>query len=397
MPGDPSSTLTTDAKGRESWWCTRCLPGPVGLRNGVEPRCNNESMAARPDKPVVDTPLYQAMIAGRVDYRPWAGQGLTDEECFLCTATLIEGIRTVEDVFPRWLQRKIAQKKHKGVSIELPNLTYVQPERIKIPACKSCNGVYLSRIEKIISQAFPAGRDAVAALPEKILRAWFAKIAYGTRRNDMRLKDVRSDPHSPMIAREADLEGLSFLHLLLQEARDVVSIPDGHSTFFTFQSQHVGCSVCDFDVALPIGWPHPVMLRLGSVTVMGAVDDRGSLEDLRSHPAFVAAATMSIHPIQVRALWALLVHRATLLRPENMPVRFGVSQRRLWVERLPPIADVVEPVHEQAFADKLLRNLIQATEEELAAHGGTTGLLVDANGQLRQMPFEHGLLRLGVK
>lgn len=199
-----------------------------------------------------------------------------------------------------------------------------------------------------------------------------------------------------MIAREPDLKELHLLHLLLQESRDVVYVPDGHSTFFVFRSQYVGCGMCDFDVALPVGWPHPVMLRLGSVTVLGAIDDRGCLEDLRAHPAFKAAETISLHPIQVRALWALLVHRATLLCPENMPLRFGVSQQRLWVDRLPPTADIIDPAQEQASADKLLRHLIQASEEELYAHGGTVGLLVDANGEPRQMPFEHGVLRLGL-
>ncbi len=340
--------------------------------------------------------MYQAMIAGGVDYRPWAGQGLADDECFLCAAALTDGTHTLEDVFPRWMQRKITQRKHKGVSIELPNLTHIQPERIRIPACKTCNGVHLSQIEKIIARAFRDGHDAVAALPERTLRAWFAKIAYGTRRNDMRLKDDRSDPNSPMIAGENDLEELRLLHLLLQEARDVVYVPDGHSTFFVFRSQYVGCGMCDFDVALPIGWPNPVMLRLGSVTVLGAVDDRGHLKDLRSHPAFRAAETIPLHPIQVRALWALLVHRATLLNPESMPLRFGVSQHRLWVDRLPPAAEVVDPAQEQESADKLLRYLIQASEEELDAHGGTVGLLVDKNGKPRQMPFEHGVLRLGL-
>ncbi len=139
------------------------------------------------------------------------------------------------------------------------------------------------------------------------------------------------------------------------------------------------------------------MLRLGPVTVLGAVDDRGALEDIRTHPAFKAAEQMALHPIQVRALWALLVHRATILRPESMPLRYGVSERRLWVDRLARVRDAIDPEQEQESADKLLRHLIQASEEELTAQGGTAGLLVDANGEPRRIPFIHGVLRLDVE
>lgn len=272
----------------------------------------------------------------------------------------------------------------------------VSPDKIKIPACKSCNGTYLSRIEKNISKAFQVGPAALAALPERTLRIWFAKIAYGTRRNDMRLQNNRRDLGSPMIATTADLEELKLLHLLLHEARDVVHITEDHSTFFIFRSQCVGCNICDFDTALPIGWPNLAMLRLGSVTIMGAVDDRGALQMLRSHPVFQAANNMALHPIQVRALWALLVYQATLLCPDRLPLRFGVSQGQLWVDRLPPVADVFDQTQETTSAGKLLQHLIDASEEVLAAHGGPVGLLVNADGKPREISFEHGGLRLGL-
>lgn len=132
-------------------------PVTPSLRWRRIPGATMSLMATQPDRPTPDAPLYQAMIAGGVDYRPWAGQGLADDECFLCATALTGGTHTVEDVFPRWMQRKIAQRKHKGVSIELPNLTHIRPERIKVPACKTCNGVHLSQIEKIIAQAFNDG------------------------------------------------------------------------------------------------------------------------------------------------------------------------------------------------------------------------------------------------
>jgi hypothetical protein len=198
-----------------------------------------------------------------------------------------------------------------------------------------------------------------------------------------------------MIATAADLEQLNHLHLLLQEARDVVYVPDGHSTFLVFHSQTVGCNVCDFDFGVPIGWPYPLMLRFGSVTVMGAVDDRGALAVLRAHPAFVAGQHLRLHPIQVRALWALLVHRASQLRSDRVPVRFGVSAGRLWVQReIHHPGEVFDPTLERATADKILSTLLGEPEEAVAACGGAVGLLVGPDTRSRDIPFVHGALAL---
>jgi hypothetical protein len=184
---------------------------------------------------MVLSPMYRAMVAGGVDYRPWAGQGLDEDQCFLCSDLLDDDSRTTEDVIPRWMQRTLCGG-HQSPSILLPNLTPLPLDKIKIPACRSCNGGHLSRIEKEVSAAFRAGPAAVADLAERILRIWFAKIACGIRRNDMRLRQEVRDPSSQMIASRADLEQLGLLHLLLQEAREVVHMPDGHSTFFVFPS-----------------------------------------------------------------------------------------------------------------------------------------------------------------
>lgn len=164
------------------------------------------------------------------------------------------------------------------------------------------------------------------------------------RRRDLQLATDRTNPASPMLARKEHLENLWLLHMLLQETRGVVHVPDGHSTLFVLGSQTVGCSVCDFDsMAVPIGWPNPIMVRLGEVTVMGAVDDRGALALLRSETTFQAASQLLLHPIQVRALWAILVHRAHLLRLDRLPLRYGVAEQRLWIDRLPAVDDPTDP------------------------------------------------------
>jgi hypothetical protein len=340
-------------------------------------------------------PLYKAMAAGGVDYRPWESQGLGDDECFVCTKAIGDGERTTEDVIPKWILRHLRRLGTQRAHLLLPNLTQIPLNQILLPTCRSCNGGHLSRIEKEVSAAFKTGPTAVRALPERTLRMWCTKIAYGLRRRDMQLATDRTNPASPAIASKQDLEDLGLLHMLLQEIRGVVHVPHGHSTFFVFESQTVQCNVCDFDIAVPVGWPNAMMVRLGDVTLMGAVDDRGALGSLQSEPVFQAAAQLKLHPIQVRALWAILVHRAHLLRIDQLPLRYGVAEQRLWIDRLPAINDPMDLNLERASADKILTRLIDTSDEVLAAHGGASGLLASKTGTPRFIPFQHGLMRLG--
>ncbi|WP_189834266.1 hypothetical protein [Streptomyces zaomyceticus] len=338
--------------------------------------------------------LGDAMVAAGVNYRPWESQGLNDDECFVCATALSDSNRTVEDVLPRWMQREIMPPRQPKPKIHLPNDSLLVP-KVLIPACKPCNNEHLSKVEIEVSRAFKSGAEAVRALPERTLRIWFAKIAYGLRRHDMRLRSVQRDPEASMLARASDLKQLSHLHTLLQECRGVVGLSEGHSTFFAFESQQVGCNICDFDLAVPIGWPYPLMVRLGSVTLMGAVDDRGSLESLRLTSEFATADRLPLHPIQVRALWALLVHRSLLLREDQLPVLHGVPDGQLLIHRQVVLGSVVDAERQTATADQILRNLIGASVKALVRQGGIAGLFLMPDGTPRTMPFQHGALSLG--
>ena len=191
---------------------------------------------------VPSEPLYKAMVADGVDYRPWESRGLGDDECFVCTKAIGDGERTTEDVIPKWILRKLRELGTQRAHILLPNLTQIPVNRILLPTCRSCNGGHLSRIEKEVSAAFKVGPAAVRGLPEQTLRMWCTKIAYGLRRRDMQLASDRANPASPKLASKEDLESLWLLHMLLQETREVVHVPDGHSTFFVFESQTVGAT-----------------------------------------------------------------------------------------------------------------------------------------------------------
>jgi hypothetical protein len=124
----------------------------------------------------------------------------------------------------------------------------------------------------------------------------------------------------------------------------------------------------------------------GSV-VLGAADDRGGLSQLRDHPAFIAAGHLSLHKVQVRALHAIMVATAASLSSVDHPLRYGVSDSRVCIERLPSAASIVaNEGGPQSLANRVLATLIGLPLEVVEDMGGATGYLVLPNGEPRDMP-----------
>lgn len=333
-------------------------------------------------------PLYAAMAADGVPYEPWHGLPLDAGQCFVCGRGLDLTSRTEEDVFPRWLQQDLrALPDRSRRPLLLPNATGIALNQVRIPACLECNGVRLSQLEGRISGAFRAGYSGVRSLSESDLRQWSSKIAYGCRFNDLRLDIDRRNPGSGKLATPDEMVGLSNLHWLLQEVRDVVRIAPGYSTFWTFEAPAIDCASCDWDVVLPIGWPNVVMFKHRGSVVLGAADDRGALSRLRDHPAFVAAANLALHKVQVRALVAILLAAANSMNSDAHPLRYGVRDSRVWIDRAPALADVNAYAGEsESLASAILAGFIGVPPKQIDDMGGPTGYLVLPSGEPREMP-----------
>ena len=329
------------------------------------------------------------MEMGGVDFKPWLGRGLSEDRCFVCNLALDETSRSVEDVFPKWLQRRFPAWRDRALML-LPNLTGLPLRPFAIPCCKKCNNEHLSRLEKSVQQAFDLGPAAVERLGERTLRGWTVKIAYGSRRNDLRLRSDIRDRNSSTIATVKDLEGLAHLHDLLQECRGVAYVPNGHSTFATFLAQESGCELCDFDAIIPLGWPSPVILRLGKVVVVGAIDDRGLLNGLMTSPLFAVLRKTPLHPIQVRALAAMIIARSARLNPQAAPLKYGVSEKKLWIARAEANNRLPKTLKNDApSADTVLASLLNETEGMVKEQGGALGLLRVREGHPTYIPFRH--------
>lgn len=216
---------------------------------------------------------------------------------------------------------------------------------------------------------------------------WSVKIAYGCRLNDMRLEVDRRNPGIGNLATAAEMTGLDNLHWLLQEARDVVRVLPGHSTFWIFKAPVIDCASCDWDVVLPTGWPNVVMFKHRGSVLLGAADDRGALSLVRDHPAFLAAENLALHKVQVRALVAILVATASSLSSGSYPLRYDVSENRVWIGHSPaPHPPNVLAGGSESLASAILAGFIGVSLESVEDMGGPSGYLVLPNGEPRAMP-----------
>ncbi len=330
------------------------------------------------------------MTAGSASFR----QSLAEDECFVCGTTLNKTNKSEEDVFSKWVRKRLHGRRHLSEITSGFGQRTVSIAYIKVPACVSCNRHKLGAVESRLAGAFDVGSRAVALLPESDKRIWAAKVSYATRLKDMSLSSNRRVGNAPPLALAADLRAMNDLHYLLQEVRGTVRVAPGRSTFFSFDTQSVDCDVCDLDFAVPLGWPYIVMLRLKNVALIGAADDRSALAHLRKHPAFVAAQELCLHPVQVRALLAIILSECSRIRVNMYPSRTSLKDGIPYLDH--GATSDVHPVMQSASVDPdlILARMLGESVESLAQHQGAVGLLVDGAQQPRHIQWEHGRLRL---
>ncbi len=76
-------------------------------------------------------------------HRSYGTQELNDDCCFLCGA-LMDGSKSAEHVFPKWLQNRYDLWNQK---IELLNGSLMPYRQLTIPCCEKCNNEHLSSLE----------------------------------------------------------------------------------------------------------------------------------------------------------------------------------------------------------------------------------------------------------
>ncbi|HUS48966.1 MAG TPA: hypothetical protein VMZ91_02275, partial [Candidatus Paceibacterota bacterium] len=147
-------------------------------------------------------------------YDPFNAMFFTDEECFLCGKYLKE--KSNEHVFPKWLLNEFNLW---NKTITLLNQTGITYKRLKIPCCKKCNNVFLSKLEKMINEKYKEGFKAFLELEELIIYQWIGKIFYGLLFRELSLLINQGLSKKEYIVSPEMLERYRTLHGFLQSIR----------------------------------------------------------------------------------------------------------------------------------------------------------------------------------
>ncbi|MEF3310599.1 hypothetical protein PV433_17080 [Paenibacillus sp. GYB004] len=240
-------------------------------------------------------------------YDPFSNMTFSYDNCFLCGSPFSDD-KTVEHVFPKWLQHKFDLWNQR---ITLLNQTELPYKLLTIPCCKTCNNELLSDLEKEIQEAFDSGYSEFKKLDPLRLFQWIGKIYYGILFKELSLNIDRSDPTQGKIATPELLERYQTLHMFLQSIRKpfdfqvtlpwsifiVELLPSGEKTDFDYIDNFVTLTFS---------------LRIGNIGIIAHLQDNGIHKEMlqKYYDQFDG---VQLVPIQFNELVAKAMYNSTLM------------------------------------------------------------------------------------
>jgi hypothetical protein len=282
---------------------------------------------------------------GAVDLRPYDPTDrryLGRDRCFLCGRKLTPTTRTSEHVFPKWLLNRY--RLWDG-QLTLLNGSSISYRKVKIPSCKTCNGVYLGALERRIEDAVRGGYEAFRRLPRAVLFQWLTKIFFQILYLEMRLAmDIRN-PNSGTILTPELLDEFRLEHALLNSVRVPVRVTSPPPwSIFVVPAQVSRVRERNFDF-LDNLHGQVVAIRMGEVAVISALMDGHAQEAMfRSYFAKLARH-LRLHPLQFRELAAMAIYkRRTMNRTPKFMTVWPKDQKSFEVVSLPLAGFSLRPI-----------------------------------------------------
>jgi hypothetical protein len=132
--------------------------------------------------------------------------------CLFCGLELSPESRTMEDVFPKWLQREYGLVNEQLTLLNGTGVTYSQ---LVVPACSDCNNVHASQLEQRVKEDRATAQD---------MWIWLLKLQLGTMHWETSKPAARDrrDPAAEQPILSGDAFDVGFLHTLF----DVLKRPD---------------------------------------------------------------------------------------------------------------------------------------------------------------------------
>jgi len=266
---------------------------------------HSDVAAAATSESQVDEPLF-SQSQGR-DF------GLST--CFLCARKLSAENRTDEHVVPQWALDRYDLRKR---TLSLLNGTTYRYGQFKIPCCRDCNNVHLSRVESRVAAAFQKGPAAVASLNPWDLHIWLGKIFYGFLHKESLLAQDMKVRDGASIIDPALLGEMDLLHFSLQGARRQFSASAAHpaigfplSSLFVFAVKEPPDPSEHFDVRDSLQ-TMVIQVRMGKVAVIACLADGGVTRAVLE-PLVQKIGAHALHPLQLLETFARVLYHSTLL------------------------------------------------------------------------------------
>jgi hypothetical protein len=275
-------------------------------------------------------------------YFPIDNWNFQDDRCFLCGSILDDQNRTIEHIFPKWLQKRYNLYNEE---LTLQNSTHISYRNLVVPCCKTCNGNYLSPLEKAIQTAHDRGVKEFRKIPTIRIFQWLAKIYYGILFRELSLLKNRSDASHGYIFNDKQIKSFRTLHHFLQSVR----LP---FVFRGFQPWSIFILDClkfgddrDFDYKDLITTPL-FGIRMGEIGVFVCLEDVGIIQE-RLKEFMQEISELRLHPIQFDEIFAHIYYNTQLINRvptylTNIPksssnvttavIMMGVSKRPLFRE-----------------------------------------------------------------
>lgn len=210
-------------------------------------------------------------------YSPFDAMSFSYDRCFLCGHELVKE-KTIEHVFPKWLQKEFALANQQ---IYLLNRTTITYKQLTIPCCEQCNTRYLANIENTIKQYYYKGFSEFINLDKLVIFQWIAKIFYGLLFKELSLYINRCEPKQGFITEPELLKELRTLHTFLQSIRIPFDFSDFHPwSIFIVETRRYG-DKRDFDYHDDL-FNLTFSIRLGEIGIIACLEDNGAQEELFS-------------------------------------------------------------------------------------------------------------------
>lgn len=238
------------------------------------------------------------------------GHPFDGDHCFLCGAELTTANRTVEHVFPRWLQDAFGLRDH---TINLLNQTRIPYRNLVIPCCKQCNGVHLSQLENRVRDVILDDEKSLADINDQDINAWLSKIYIGILWKELELSFDRRNPDAGPILPPEVMSNFRMVHFFMQSCRKSMTF-HSPSTRFPNSLLRITCKVDPsyerFDY-LDNTNAHSVAIRMGNKGIVGIFD--GGLHDT-IFPNFAKELfdERPLHPVQFQEIFAKLTYKSLL-------------------------------------------------------------------------------------